>query len=147
MLASCDVQSGISKKSVEKYVPTPTPSILPTPTEEPIDPADVVQVDTADPGPTISINKADDKMNVVCNKYNRLMVNGQARVVTVKGACSQIMINGNQNDVTADAVTEIVFNGSENKLRYSRFANGKRPVVTNDPGGNETEKVTQPAKK
>ena len=147
-LASCDVQSGMSKKGVEKFVTTPTPAISPTPTEAPIDPADVVQVDTSiERGSSININTASDKMNVVCDKYNRVMLNGAAKVVTVKGACSQIMLNGNQHDVTAEAVSEIVFNGSENKVRYSRYANGKRPVITDNKGGNIAEKVAAAAKK
>jgi hypothetical protein len=147
VMASCDVQSGMSKKGVEKYVTTPTPAISPTPVEEPIDPADVVEVDTSQGGPSIVINTAQDKMNVVCNKYNRLMVNGSPKVVTVKGACSQIMLNGNRHEVTAEAVTEIIFNGSENLVRYSRYANGKRPRVTDNKGGNLSEKVAAPAKK
>ena len=147
MLASCDVQSGMSKKGVEKYVSTPTPSISSTPTEEPIDPADVVQVDTSVSGPSIFVNAATDKMNVVCNKYNPLMVNGSPKVVTVKGACRQIMLNGNGHDITAEAVSEIVFNGTDNKVRYSRYANGKRPVVKDNGSGNLSEKVTASATK
>ncbi len=147
ILASCEVQSEISKKSVEKYAATPTPSISPTPTEEPIDPADAIQADTTDPGPTISINRAGDKMNVVCNKYNRVMVNGAAKVVTVKGVCSQIMINGDRNEVTAEAAAEIIYNGTENKVSFSRYANGKRPIVTDNTGGNTSEKVAGSAKK
>ena len=147
IVASCDVQSGITKQSVEKYGPTPTPSISPTPTEEPIDPADIVQVDTSDQGPSLTVNSPTDKMNLVCNKYNRVMVNGGDKVVTVKGACSQIMLNGNRNEVTAEAVMEIIFNGTENKVRYSRYANGKRPVVTDNQGGNVSEKVSASTKK
>ena len=147
IVASCDVQSEISKKSVEKYVATPTPAISPTPAEEPIDPADAMQVDTSVSGPSIVINTAQDKMNVVCGKYNRLMVNGSPKVVTVKGACSQIMLNGNRHEVTAEAATEIIFNGTENLVRYSRYVNGKRPRITDNKGWNLSEKVAAAAKK
>jgi hypothetical protein len=147
MLVSCDVQSGITKKSVEKFEPTPTPSISPTPVEAPIDPADVVQVDTSDQGPSLTVNTPKDKTNLVCDKYNRVMVNGGDKVITVKGACRQIMINGDRNDVTAEAVMEIIFNGTENKVRYSRYGNGKRPVVTDNKGGNVSEKAPAPTKK
>ena len=147
IVASCDVQSGITKQSVEKYGPTPTPSISPTPVEPPIDPADVVQVDTSLQGPSLTVNDPKDKMNLVCNKYNRVMVNGGDKVVTVKGACSQIMLNGDRNDVTAEAVMEIIFNGTENKVRYSRYGNGKRPIVTDNKGGNVSEKVSASTKK
>ena len=39
-VSGCDVQSGITQKSLEKYQPTPTPEKIATPPEEPIDPAD-----------------------------------------------------------------------------------------------------------
>ena len=87
-------------------------------------------------------------MNVVCDKYNRVRVNGSPKVVTVKGVCSQITLNGDDHDVTVEAVTEIVFNGSENKVHYSKYANGKRPRVTNNSKGeNLTEKVIAPTVK
>jgi hypothetical protein len=147
LLVSCDVQSGITKKSVEKYGPTPTPNVSPTPTEEPIDPADVVQVDTAVQGPTLTVNSTTNKKTHVCDKYNRVMVNGGNMVVILKGACSQIMLNGDGNDVTLEAVAEIVYNGADNKVRYSRYANGKRPVINQTKGGNLSEKVPAPVKK
>ena len=147
-LASCDVQSGITKKSVEKFEPTPTPSVSQTPAEAPIDPADVVTVSTTEPGPVLLASSYKDKKGaMVCDKYNRVMVNRDGNVVTVRGACSQIMINGNGNDVTADGVAEIIFNGTENKVRYSRIVNGKRPTVTDNAGGNISEKIARSDKK
>jgi hypothetical protein len=141
ILTSCEVQSGITKKSVEKYQPTPTPSIAPTPTEEPIDPSDVVQVDTGLRGATLSINEQGQKKRIICDKYNPVMINNHDNVVTITGACSQIMINGDRNEITADAVMEIIFNGSDNKVRYSRFVNGNRPIVADNKTGNLTEKI------
>lgn len=146
-LVSCDVQSGITKKSVEEYQPTPLPVVSPTPELAPIDPADVVEVDIAQQGDLISLNEPKMKKTVTCDKYNQVMLNDSDGVITIKGACRQIMINGNRNDVTAEAVMGIVFNGEENKVKYSRYANGKRPVVTNNKSGNTTEKIAAPAKK
>ncbi len=147
MLTSCDVRSGTAKRALEKLEPAPIPSILPTPVETPIDPADVVEVDIMQQGDLISLNEPKQKKTVVCNKYNQVMLNDSDGVITIKGACRQIMINGNRNDVTAEAVMGIVFNGEENKVKYSRYANGKRPVVTNNKPGNITEKISAPAKK
>jgi hypothetical protein len=141
-LVSCDVQSGITKKSVEKYVETPTPRTLPTPEETPIDPADIVQVDTEHQGDLISVNESRQKKTIVCNKYNRLMINNHDNVLIIKGACSQIMVNGDRNDITAEAVMEIVFNGSENTVRYSRYPNGRRPLVSDNNVGNLAEKAS-----
>src|SRR5688572_11274977 len=141
IFVSCDAQSDMAKKGVEKYVTTPTPGVTPTP-EEPIDPADVVQASSTERGPVITVNREQDKLNLACDKYNRVMINGSGHVVTIRGVCSQIMLNGHNHDVTVDAVTEIVFNGNDNKVRYSRYANGKRPIVTkNSKGDNLAEKV------
>ena len=91
--SACDVQSGITKKSVEKYEPTPTPERIVVAEEPPIDPADIITAEAATPGPQIFISKADQK-TANCDKYNRISVNGSGRIVTVKGVCSQLMING-----------------------------------------------------
>lgn len=141
-LASCDLRSEIAKNNMEKYVATPTPPISPTPTIEPVDPADVVAVDTSLQGDTISI--AGDKQNktAACTKFNRVAVNGDDSVVTIKGVCRQIMINGDKNKITADAAMEFVLNGSQNTVRYSRFPNGKRPSVIENRAGNIIEKVS-----
>ena len=145
--SSCDVQSGITKKSVEDYNPTPTPTISPASTEAPVNPADVVTVDANLQGETLTVDGPNEKKNVVCSKYNRVMVNSNDNVVTIKGACKQLMINGNGNDVTAEAIVDIVVNGSENNIKYSRFANGKRPSVKENRTGNIIEKVTASAPK
>lgn len=134
--AACDVQSGITKKSVEKYVPTPTPLPSATVAEEPIDPADIVTVDIAEPGPTISINTPEEAKRVECREFNRVMVNGHNKEVNITGACSRLTINGVNNKITMTAASEIVINGSENKVGHTKFVNGKRPAVTDNGSGN-----------
>lgn len=145
-LCGCDIQSGIAKKSVEKYMPTPTPTVVPTPPEEPIDPADIVNVDISQQGPLISVNGPEVTKPFNCNRYNRLMVNVSNKKVTIKGACSQIMVNGDGNEIAAEGTMEFVFNGSGNNATYTKFANGKRPRVT-DNGGNLVEKAAAADKK
>ncbi|MGE3468031.1 MAG: DUF3060 domain-containing protein [Pyrinomonadaceae bacterium] len=141
-LPSCDLRSGIAKKNMEKYVstPTPRPSISPTPASTPIDPADIVEVDMSVTGDTISVNGYDEKGSAACNKFNRVMINGDANEVTITGVCSQIMVNGDRNEINADAAREVVFNGSENTVKYARFPNGMQPSVTNNREGNVIEK-------
>ena len=136
----CDIQSGIAKKSVEKYMPTPTPTVVPTPPEEPIDPADIVNVDISQQGPLISVNGPEVTKPYNCSRYNRVMINLSNKKVTIKGACSQIMVNGDGNEIAAEGTMEFVFNGSGNKATYTKFPNGKRPRVT-DNGGNLVEKA------
>ncbi len=122
--AACDVQSGITKKSVEKYEPTPTPEKK-VEVVEPIDPADIINTDTAESGPTLIVNRATYKKPLDCSKYNKMMVNGDGYEVNIKGVCKQLMVNGDKNRVVAVAVSEIVFNGSENNVQYSKYANGQ----------------------
>ena len=144
---ACDVQSGITKKSVEKYAPTPTPENKVV-VEEPIDPADVIAVETAAQGLTISVSKEEDAKKVVrCDKYNRVMVNGDAKEVKIIGACSQIMINGSRSKVTAVAATEIILNGQANIVEYSKYASGKKPLIKDNGVGNTVLKVDEPKPK
>ncbi len=139
----CDVQSGITRNSVEKYNQTPTPAISRTP-EPPIDPADVVAVDVAESGPNISINSPEQRKKFNCSKYNRVIVNADGKDLAVEGACKQVMINGDNNKVAVNAVAEIVFNGSGNTVEHTKYANGKPPVVTDNTGSNTVTK-TSPA--
>lgn len=145
-VTACDVQSGMTKKNVEKYTATPTPQ--PTvAAAEPINPADVINVDTAAEGPQIFINKPDEKKAVNCDKYNRVSVNGDGREVTIKGACKQLMINGDNAKITAVALAEIVINGHDNTVQYSKYANGARPVIKDSGSGNTILKADTPAVK
>lgn len=130
-LVACDVQSGIASKSVEKYVPTPTPEKTVEVVEK-IDPADIVTVDTATQGDQISINPSDSKANVDCKKYNRVIINGDAKTFVIKGACRQILVNGDRNHITTTAFSEIVLNGYDNVVEYSKYVNGKQPVITDN---------------
>ncbi|MGD9589660.1 MAG: DUF3060 domain-containing protein [Pyrinomonadaceae bacterium] len=141
--AGCDVQSGISKKSVEEFTTTPTPGPSRTP-EPAIDPADVVTVDTAVEGPKINVNPTPAVKEVNCSKYNRVHVNADGLTLNVKGVCRQIMLNGDRNKITGVAFTEIVANGTDNEVRYTKFVNGKRPIIANNASGNTIERVAAP---
>jgi hypothetical protein len=140
-ITSCDLRNETAKRSMERFASTPTPQFSPAPSESPIDPLDVVNVETSVEGEPIYIDGPDLKRTVNCSKFNSVKINGNKNTVTIAGVCKQVMINGDSNRVTADASTEYVFNGTENVLKYSRFANGKRPVITENRGGNEIEKI------
>jgi hypothetical protein len=147
-VVGCDVQSGITQKSLEKYQPTPTPDKVTIPTEEPIDPADVIAADTAsEKGPTILISRDEDKKNVNCSKYNRVMINGNGHEVKITGACSQIQVNGHRNTVVAAGSAEIITYGSNNSVEYSKYVNGKKPVITDSSGTNTFTKTAAPKTK
>ena len=141
-LSGCDLRSETAKSEMEKFNGTPTPTIAPTPTEAPIDPADVVQVDISVQGEMINVSGRDLKRSVSCSKFNRVMINGSNNVITIKGGCRQISINGGGNQIISDAALEFTINGAKNKVIYSRFVNGKRPVIKDSAAENTIEKVT-----
>lgn len=139
--AGCDMRSGTAKWEMEKFSGTPTPPISPAPTELPIDPSEVVQVDLNLEGEKVNVNGYDQKKTVACTKLNGVMVSGGRNVITIKGPCRQIMINGDANQVTSDAAIEIVLNGTKNTIKYSRYVNGRRPMIKENGAGNNIEKV------
>ena len=140
-VASCDVQSGITQKSLEKYQPTPTPERIAQPTEEPIDPADILNVDVSVDGPILSVNTESDKKNLNCDKYNRVTINASDQEVTIKGGCSKIVVNGRGNRITAEGATEFVSYGQNNTIQYKKYVSGKRPIITDSNGTNTVSKV------
>lgn len=142
-LSGCDVQSGITKKSVEKYAPTPTPEKTVVVVEQ-IDPADIVNVDTTLEGPNLLVNRAQDKSTIDCNKYNRVQINDDAQKVTIKGVCKQLTINGDRNEIVAAAFSQIILNGFGNNVQYSKYANGKKPVITDNGRENIILKASPP---
>lgn len=144
--AGCDPQSGMTRKGLEKYNPSPTPEIKKQ-VEEPIDPADVIKVDAAESGPTLVVNRERGKAPLNCSKYNRVAVNGDGYEVEIKGVCKQIMVNGDRNKINGVAFTEIVLNGEENEVKYYKYANGKRPIINQNAGANTIEKSAPPEPK
>ena len=137
--AGCDVQSGITKKSVEKYAPTPTASKAPEVIVQ-IDPSDIVNADSTVDGPKLSIDKVTSKA-LDCTKYNRVGINIDQQEVTIKGVCKQLTLNGDRIRVEAVGVSEIVFNGANNTVKYSKYVNGKKPVIFDNGQGNLAEKI------
>ncbi len=140
---SCDLRSGTAKEEMEKWETKPTQAITPSPTPTPVDPTEIVTVDTSTEGDRLSANGHTQQSTVACTKFNRLLVNGNDAVVNVTGACRQIMVNGDRNKIRLDAAMEFVLNGSENEIKYSRYVNGKAPSIVENKTGNIIEKVTK----
>ncbi len=136
----CQVESEMAKKGVENYQPSPTPARIAVPVET-IDPADIVQADITANGPTLFVNESDSKKTLNCTKYNRVMINGAGNEVKITGVCSQIMVNGNRNQIDANAAAEITTYGSENVVKYSKYANGKKPQTKDSSGSNIVSKA------
>lgn len=140
-VGSCDLRSGIAKDEMEKFSGTPTPTRTPPPPEEPIDPADSVTVDTNQPMASISLAGGNKTKSANCSKFENVSLNGNRTVVTIKGSCRQITVNGNDNEISVDAVMSVVINGENNSLKHVRYVNAKRPSVTDNGDGNTIEKI------
>ena len=140
--AGCDLRSDTAKREMEKFSGTPTPTRTPMPAEIPVDPAEVIRVETDVPGETVSVHGSDLKKSIACPKFNRVMINGSRNVVTVKGVCQRIMVNGDGNQIISDAALEFVLNGEKNTVNYFRFVNGTRPIVNDNGDGNVFEKTS-----
>ncbi len=145
VLAGCDLRSDTAKREMEKFSGTPTPLPSPTVPEAPIDPSEVVQVDTNLDGEKVTVNGSDQKKTVECKKYNSVAVSGSQNIIIIKGACHQMIINGDGNEITAEAATTIMLNGTNNAIKYSRFVNGKRPYVADNGANNIVEKIAADA--
>ncbi|HEV7699393.1 MAG TPA: DUF3060 domain-containing protein [Pyrinomonadaceae bacterium] len=135
ILSACE-PSGTAKKEMEKFSGTPTPMITPTPEQTPIPAGDILAVDTELDGDILTVNR-EPKKTLNCTKYNLVAINADASVVTINGACQKVTVNGDNNQITVDAAKEFAFNGSGNNVTYSRFVNGKQPIVTQNQPGNE----------
>lgn len=139
--AACDLRSGIAKEEMEKFSGTPTPTRTPEIPEAPIDPKDSITVDTTVMGDAISIDGGSQKKAVTCKKFDRVAVNGSRGTISIKGPCRQLMVNGNNNEINAEALMDIVVNGEANTIKYTKYVNAKRPTVKDNEGGNTIEKV------
>jgi len=140
LVTACE-PSGIAKEEMEKFSGTPTPTLAPTPEQTPIPAADTVQVDTSLDGEILTVN-AERQKSLNCVKYNQVMINSDASTVTIKGACQRVVVNGDRNQITADASSSFEFNGGGNTVTYSRFVNGKQPLVSNNDGDNDVSFVS-----
>ncbi len=145
MLTSCDLRSGIARDEEAKLRGNPTPSVAPTPTPIPINPADIVQVDTSQSGESLVFNQRQLNKSVDCTKFNDVNVNINSAAATIKGACNQIIINGDNNQITAEATMRFVINGDGNNIGYSKFPNGQRPLVSDNGNVNVVEKISADA--
>ncbi len=140
-LSSCDMRSGTAKREMEKFQSSPTPPILPQPTGTPVAANEIANVDTTVEGDKVSFEGYEEKSSLSCTKFNRVHINGDTNEVSIKGVCSRIMVNGDSNKIKIDAAVQLVFNGTNNTVQYSRYANGKMPIVTENRTGNLIEKA------
>ncbi|MBK6750021.1 MAG: DUF3060 domain-containing protein [Acidobacteria bacterium] len=141
MFAGCDLRSETAKREMEKFSGTPTPTLAPSTPELPVDPSEIITADISMQGEMITVNGHDLKKTAACTKFNRVMISGGRNVITIKGACQLITINGDGNRIISDAALQFVINGTNNTVNYSLYVNGKRPNIKENASGNTIEKI------
>ncbi|UQN09941.1 DUF3060 domain-containing protein [Deinococcus sp. QL22] len=71
-----------------------------------------------------------------CNG-NAMTVGGNSNKVTLTGNCTQVVVNGNKNGITVVAVGQIVVNGKQNTVTWSKSLKGAKPLTRITGTGNK----------
>jgi hypothetical protein len=82
--------------------------------------------------PELAITKNGQKVKHSCKADAPLIVSiiGNNNQVTVDGECKKLVVTGNSNKVTIEAVGEISALGDNLDISYKRGLGGKEPVIT-----------------
>jgi hypothetical protein len=88
----------------------------------------------------IVINGHDLRKTVDCNG-NNVIVDANDSVITLRGQCNEVKLNGSTNTITIDVVASIVLESADNTVRWKKAANGNKPKITDRSTGNKVEQV------
>ncbi len=79
----------------------------------------------------------DNSVHALKCSGNAMTVGGHSNRVTMTGNCTQIVVNGNKNVITVVAVGQIVINGKQNTVIWSRSLKGAKPLTRITGTGNK----------
>ena len=88
----------------------------------------------------IVINGHDLRKTVDCNG-NNVVVDANDSVITMRGECNEVKVNGSTNTITIDQVASIVLDSADNTVRWKKAANGNKPKIVDKSTGNKVEQV------
>ena len=88
----------------------------------------------------IVITGHDLKKTVDCAGHD-VIVDANDSVLTIRGECNEVQVNGSTNTITLNVVAKIVLNSADNVVRWKKAAKGDKPVVVNHATGNKVEQV------
>jgi len=95
---------------------------------------------TAGAAGDIVIAGHDLKKTVDCTG-NDVVVDANDSVITIRGECKELRVNGSTNTITVNIVASIVLNSADNTVRWKKAAKGEKPTVVNRSTGNKVEQV------
>ena len=88
----------------------------------------------------IVINGHDLRKTVDCTG-NNLIVEANDSVITARGECNELRVDGSTNTITVNVVASIVLNSADNTVRWKKAAKGDKPKVVDRSTGNKVEQV------
>jgi hypothetical protein len=88
----------------------------------------------------IVINGHDLRKTVDCTG-NDVVVEANDSIITVRGECKELRVNGSTNTITISTVASIVLNSADNTVRWKKAAKGNKPTVVDRSTGNKVEQV------
>ena len=88
----------------------------------------------------VKIDKDNQNRTIDC-AGGSVTVDGNGNVLVLKGDCTTLRVNGNDNTVTAEVVAEIATWGNKNKVTWTKGAGGKPPKISNPGTGNTIKKA------
>jgi hypothetical protein len=100
----------------------------------------ILMVLTIGPADDIVINGHEMRKTVNCNG-NNVVVDANDSVLTLRGKCNEVKVNGSTNSITIDEVASIVLESADNTVRWKKAAKGDKPSVTDRSTGNTVTQV------
>ena len=81
------------------------------------------------------ISGHDLRKTVNCSG-NNVVIDANDSVLTLRGQCNEVPVNGSTNTITIDVIASIVLESADNTVRWKKAANGAKPKVVDRSNGN-----------
>jgi hypothetical protein len=88
----------------------------------------------------ITISGHDLKRTVTC-RGNNVVIDANDSVLTLKGECNEVQVNGSTNTITIDTVASILLNSADNTVRWRKATQGEKPKLVDKSTGNKVEQL------
>jgi hypothetical protein len=140
------IRSTPNKVSVKKTVAKPKPAALPyspvpaTKIQVQAQGQNQVPVQVANIEPII-LNDNNINATMPMNAHKALIINGNNCTITLTGPTAGVIINGNSNSVSCDAVNTVEVQGNQNSVTWKKGLSGPDPAVVNYGNQNSLSRI------
>jgi hypothetical protein len=94
-------------------------------------------------GPAVVVSDEKSTRTIDC-RGRGVTVMGNGNTLTLRGTCGKIDVKGNENIIAADTVSSIGTTGNNNRVTWSRAADGDTPGTSDLGNGNVIRRGTAP---